>query len=443
MVFSGCCGGAPTIASNKTGGRISASFYFVARYARFRRDRPSRNFFVKISAYDNEVAAAMISTLVVGGGIGGLSLARELTIRGLPVTVLERAAQLNPVGAGIIMNPNAMRVLERNGLADGLRRNAWPYLVRETCDQRGRLLAVRDYRSLYDSGRLSTGALVHRAHLLDVLYRGVPPEAVHFGVVINCVDITPDGVRVDTERDGSFEADLLVGADGIRSEVRRRAFGAIEPVYMGYRSHRLVVDNVAGTRNFTEFLGRGQRVGLVPVSEKRVYVWTTFNSPRGRPPVLDSAERFRDLFRQFTDERVRGVLSQVRSPDEIISTEIEELRLDEWVRGGAVLLGDAVHAMTPNIGQGAGMAMEDAAVLAGELASAQRGAQRLEQALESYVKLRKPRVESVMRVSREVGDAGQQSNPIMCWFRNLRIHRAGRNADKAMADLEQLLAFPG
>lgn len=385
----------------------------------------------------------MISTLVVGGGIGGLSLARELTIRGLPVRVLERATQLNPVGAGIIMNPNAMRVLERNGLADGLRRNAWPYLVRETCDQRGRLLAVRDYRSLYDSGRLSKGALVHRAHLLDVLYRGVPPDAVHFGVVIKRVDLMPDGVRVDTERHGSFETDLLVGADGIRSEVRRRAFGAIEPVYMGYRSHRLVVDNVAGTRNFTEFLGRGQRVGLVPVSEKRVYVWTTFNSPRGRPPVLDSAERFRDLFGQFTDERVRRVLSEVRSPDEIISTEIEEIRLDRWARDRAVLLGDAVHAMTPNIGQGAGMAMEDAAVLAEELASVQHGAQPLDEALQSYVRRRKPRVESVMRISREVGNVGQRSNPITCWFRNLRIHRAGRHADKAMADLERLLAFPG
>ncbi len=385
----------------------------------------------------------MISTLVVGGGIGGLSLARELTLRGLRVTVLERAAELNPVGAGIIMNPNAMRVLERNGLADALRSNAWPYLVRETRDQSGRLLAVRDYRSSYDSGRLSTGALVHRAHLLDVLYRGVPPDAVYFGVVIKRIDLMPDGAKVDTERNGSFEADLLVGADGIHSEVRRRAFGEIEPVYMGYRSHRLVVDNVAGTRNFTEFLGRGQRVGLVPVSEKRVYVWTTFNSPRGRPPVLDSAERFRTLFRQFTDDRVRSVLSQVRSPDEIISTEIEELRLNEWVSGRAVLLGDAVHAMTPNIGQGAGMAMEDAAVLAGELAAAQNGAQPLEQALENYTKRRKPRVESVMQISREVGKDGQQSNPISCWIRNRRIHRSARNTEKTLADLERLLAFPG
>ena len=311
--------------------------------------------------------------------------------------------------------------------------------MRETCDHRGKLLATRDYRPLYDSGKLSRGALMHRARLLEVLFNGVPREAVHFGVALKSIDLRADGVRVETERHGVFEADLLAGADGIHSQVRRRAFGAIEPVYMGYRSHRLVVDNVAGTRNFTEFLGCGQRIGLVPVSEQRLYVWTTFNSPRDRPPVLCSAERFRALYGQFTDERVQRVLQQVRSPDEIITTEIEELRLERWVEGHAVLLGDAVHAMTPNIGQGAGMAMEDAAVLADELATASR----LEQALENYVKRRKSRVETVMRISREVGDDGQRSNPVACWFRNRRIRRAGRDVARAQADLERLLAFPG
>src|SRR2546426_10169694 len=103
----------------------------------------------------------MISTLVIGGGIGGLSLARELAVRGLPVTVLEKAPQLNPVGAGIIMNPNAMRVLERNGLAEAVRLASWPYLVRETCDSRGRSLAMRDYRPLdRKSTRLNSSHLV-------------------------------------------------------------------------------------------------------------------------------------------------------------------------------------------------------------------------------------------------------------------------------------------
>ena len=386
---------------------------------------------------------AMVSTLVVGGGIGGLSLARELAIRQLPVTVLEKAPQLNPVGAGIIMNPNAMRVLERNGLAGALREKAWPYLTRETCDHRGRLLAIRDYRPLYETGKLSIGALVHRAHLLDVLYRGVPREAVHFGVTLKKIDLLPDRVRVETDRGAIFEADLLVGADGIRSQVRRQVFGEIRPLYMGYRSHRLVVDNIAGNPHFTEFMGHGQRIGLVPLSETKVYLWTTFNSPYDRPPALGRAEDFRELFEQFTDERVRRVFSRVESADGVISTEIEEVRLDQWGLGRVALLGDAVHAMTPNIGQGAGMAMEDAAVLAEELESARRGAQAVEQALENYVSRRKPRVESVMRISREVGDEGQQSNPITCWLRNRRIHRAGRNVEKTLADLERLLAYPG
>src|SRR6266850_2869968 len=151
----------------------------------------------------------MISTLVIGGGIGGLSLARELAIRGLPVTVLEKAPQLNPVGAGIIMNPNAMRVLERNGLAEAVRLDSWPYLVRETCDSRGRSLAMRDYRPLYEAGKLSVGALVHRAHLLEVLYHSLPPAAVRFDVSVRSIDVLPDRVRAQTERGEVLEADLL------------------------------------------------------------------------------------------------------------------------------------------------------------------------------------------------------------------------------------------
>ena len=123
-----------------------------------------------------------MKVVIVGGGIGGLSVARELTSRRIACTVLERAPQLNPVGAGIIMNPNAMRVLERNGLAQEVRRDSWPYLMRETRDHSGKLLAVRDYRPLYEAGKLAQGALVHRAHLLDVLFRRLPEGTVRFGV---------------------------------------------------------------------------------------------------------------------------------------------------------------------------------------------------------------------------------------------------------------------
>jgi 2-polyprenyl-6-methoxyphenol hydroxylase-like FAD-dependent oxidoreductase len=380
---------------------------------------------------------ARISTLVIGGGIGGLSLARELSRRDLPVTVLEKAPRLMPIGAGIIMNPNAMRVLERNGLAEALRADAWPYLRRETRDRRGRLLAVRDYRPLYDSGTLSTGALVHRGHLHDVLHRALPPGVVRFGSAVQKIEISPEGVKVTTENAQAFEADVLVGADGIHSLVRRQLFGEIQPLYMGYRSHRLVVDNEAGVRDFTEVLGRGQRIGLVPISATRLYIWTTFNSSRDQAPALEDADRFRAMFSQFTDQRVRDIFSRLRSVDGIITTDVEEIRLDRWAQGRVALLGDAVHAMTPNIGQGAGMAMEDAAVLAEELASGPD----MEISLKNYERRRKPRVETVMRISREVGDDGQKTNPIACWMRDNRIRRAGRNVERALADLERLLTY--
>lgn len=361
----------------------------------------------------------------MGGGIGGLSVARELALRGIGVKVYERAPKLDPVGAGIIMNPNAMRVLEQNGLAGDVRRESWPYLMRETRDRHGRLLATRDYRPLYSAGKLATGALVHRARLLDALFRSLPAGTVQFSSEIK--DLR------------ALDAELVVCADGIRSRTRRELFGQSEPRYMGYRSHRLVMDNVPGVRCFTEYLGRGQRIGLVPISESRLYVWTTFNSP----PEQHASRDLPRMFAQFTHTAVRRVFAALPPAEAIITTEIEELWAPDWIRvsrdGCAVLLGDAAHAMTPNIGQGAGMAMEDAAVLAEELA---RGVES-EQALAAYVRRRKPRVETVMRISREVGEDGQRSSPVGCWLRNRRIERQARDVERSLAELERLLAFSG
>jgi 2-polyprenyl-6-methoxyphenol hydroxylase-like FAD-dependent oxidoreductase len=248
---------------------------------------------------------------------------------------------------------------------------------------------------------------------------------VHFGVSLKSIS--------------SQDADLVIGTDGIRSQVRREFFGESKPRYMGYRSHRLIMENVAGVRCFTEYLGRGQRIGLVPIGEKRLYVWTTYNSPREEKRAPDLPRQFP----QFRDEGIRRLFAALPPLESIITTEIEELWMDDWVRvsakNSAVLLGDAAHALTPNIGQGAGMAMEDAAVLAEELASGGE----IEHALGNYAKRRKPRVETVMRISREVGEDGQRTSALGCWLRNRRIERAGRDVERSLAELERLLAFSG
>jgi 2-polyprenyl-6-methoxyphenol hydroxylase-like FAD-dependent oxidoreductase len=384
-----------------------------------------------------------LTTIVVGGGIGGLSLARELARAGLPAVVLERASKLTTVGAGIIMNPNAMAVLEANGLAERVRAQSSPYLARETFDQRGRRLALRDYRPLYAAGRLATGALCHRAHLHECLYDGLPAGVVHLDTRIVGLDEDTHGVRVETESGQTFAGDVLIGADGIHSAVRTRFFGRSEPAYLGYRSHRFVVENRDGLEHFTEFLGHGKRVGLVPIGGGQLYVWTTFNSPReSRAWALESAAALRTLFAEFTDSRVRTALGGLESIDAVVCTDIEEVHQAAWARGRVALLGDAAHALTPNMGQGAGMAMEDAAVLAEELSRAARGETDVPSALASYVTRRRLRVETIVRLSRAIGEEGQLTGALACWLRNRRISRDGRSPERTRAALERLLAWP-
>jgi len=388
--------------------------------------------------------ARRLRTLIVGGGIGGLSLARELTLRGLDCVVLEKTAQLSPVGAGIIMNPNAMRVLERNGLADDLRDRGWPYLARDTLDHEGRWLATRDYRPLYEAGRIAVGTLVHRAHLHEVLFQALPAGTVRFGARIRRLTAGNDGVRVELDDASGLEGGLLVGADGIHSQVREEFFGPLAPLYLGYRSHRLVVDNRDQLEHFTEFLGRGKRIGLVPISKELLYVWTTFNSPRdSRAWALENVAAFRACFAQFTYHRVQHAFEQLESTAPILCTDIEEIHLDRWVTAGrVVLLGDAAHALSPNMGQGAGMAMEDAAVLAEELHVVRRGLRPLAAALDSYVTRRRPRVATVVHLSRVIGEDGQRTSVLGCWWRNRRLRREGRDVARSQASLEGLLAHP-
>src|SRR5437016_2984616 len=205
------------------------------------------------------------------------------------------------------------------------------------------------------------------------------------GLPIVALEAGEDGVRVETERGEVFGAEVLVGADGIRSTVRAQFFGPNEPVYLGYRSHRFVVPNVGGLEHFTEFLGHGKRVGLVPIGGGQLYVWTTFNSPlESRSWALESVAALRGLFGELTDGRVQRAFGELTSTDGVVCTDIEEVRQAAWARGRVALLGDAAHALTPNMGQGAGMAMEDAAVLAEELSRAVRGETDVREALTRY-----------------------------------------------------------
>ncbi len=202
------------------------------------------------------------------------------------------------------------------------------------------------------------------------------------------------------------EGDLLVGADGLRSAVRTRVFPAAHARYCGYAGLRAVIPCPPSVTKTKEIWGRGARFGQVPLVDGRLYWFTTWNAPEGE--VLSPEQR-----RERALEVFRGWITPVEElirstdPASMLHDDVRELTgLHTWVDGRVVLLGDAAHAMTPNLGQGGCSSIEDAFVLARCLAEDAAVAN----ALDRYERLRRPRVARIVRDSRMFGSFGQLEN---------------------------------
>ena len=355
-----------------------------------------------------------LRTLVAGGGIAGLTAAAALARRGLDVRVVEQAPRFEPVGAGITIQANATAVLRALQIA----------LPHESVFALGNV-ALLDARG----GKLTRGntdeirpdppsVSIHRADLHTALLaacKGVPIES---GVRVERVAPEADGVEVAFADGRSERVDLVIGADGIRSVARHAITGETDAElrYSGQTCWRFAVEapDILPSEASERWLPR-QRIGIVPLAQGRIYVYLVESAERGTPgPGSATPDEVRARFRGL-DRGLDAILERLDASIPVDHSDLCDRTRVTFGRGRVVLLGDASHPMTPNLGQGAGTAIEDVAALMLALAAHPGAPDRLPDALDA---LRRKRVTSVQRTAWRIGQSAHWQSRAARWLRD-------------------------
>jgi len=360
---------------------------------------------------------------VVGGGIGGLTAAIALRMAGFEVVVLERAAELEEIGAGLLLAANAQKALGKLGLAEAVGNLGTPASAGEIRSWRGEVLASIPASEI-ERRVGAESAAVHRADLQALLLRELGEEPLRLGFEVQGFEQDGAGVTVLLAGGSEERVDLLVGADGLRSKIRARLFGPAAPRYAGYTAWRAVAksgqDLLAWGSGF-ESWGRGQRFGCAHIGKGRVYWFATRNAPeRGKDGGPGEARAtLLTLFREWhrpVPELIEATAREAIRRDDLYD---REPLVGRWGQGRITLLGDAAHPMTPNLGQGACQAIEDAVVLARCLREPdEAGRESIPDALRRYERLRAARTAKIVKQSRRIGRIGQLENPLLCRLRD-------------------------
>ncbi len=364
--------------------------------------------------------------LVIGGGIGGLTAATALGQKGFGVTVIERSDGSGVEGVGISQQANVVRALAGLGLAEDYLAAGFAYDTAEIYAPDGTLIARTPLRSLIDGYPASMG--IPRRALLQVLADAAARAGAQIRRSTTAVSLedTGDEIRALFSDGSAAGFELCAGADGIYSQTRGRFFPeAPRPVFTGQAVWRYNLPRPQGFDALHVYNGP-TGVGLVPMSEDEIYIYATTPAPDNPAyPAEGLAARMRERLAGCAPA-IRAIAEQITEDERVVYRPLEAIFLEgPWHKGRTVLLGDAAHATTPHLGQGGGMAIEDAVVLAEELVRAEQP----EQAFAAYRRRRFDRCRYVVEKSLEICRGQLGKGPLI------------DNA-RASAEMSALLAEP-
>jgi 2-polyprenyl-6-methoxyphenol hydroxylase-like FAD-dependent oxidoreductase len=353
---------------------------------------------------------------IIGGGIGGLTTAIALRKVGFQVDVYERAPELKEVGSGMSLWPNAVRSLDQ--IDPNILRPLTPR------DRSLRRLLMKDaagerIKTLPLPAEDCSGFSIHRAELQSALARSVPTRSIHLDHTFSRLEQRPKSVLLYFENGVSAEADLVIACDGIHSAVRKSLGLETKLTNRAYSVWRGMThinsENDArhlGLENdgdFSESYGHGCRFGILRLGPGRIHWYAAANNSL-RPPDMPEGEVLRKLFSGWH----APIPELIENAQSAICTKVQDRFVTlPWVVGRVAILGDAAHPISPNFGQGACLAIEDAVVLAASL----QAHSNLPRALRRYEHSRYPRCLEILFMSREAGRLAQFQNRALVHLR--------------------------
>ncbi|XP_050227199.1 monooxygenase 2 isoform X1 [Mercurialis annua] len=431
---------------------ISSSSAYSIRLSRTRplQCRCSWNLTRVVSAMKSDVSISKENIVIVGAGIAGLATAASLQRLGIQSVVLEQAESLRTGGTSLTLFKNGWRVLDAIGVGSDLRSQFLEIQGMVVKSEDGREL--RSFR-FKDEDESQEVRAVERRILLETLANQLPPETIRYSSGLDKIEASENGETLLKLVDGTqLQAKIVIGCDGIRSPIAKW-MGFSEPKYAGHCAFRglgFYAEGHSFEPKVNYVYGRGLRAGYVPVSPTKVYWFICFNSQSPGPKITDPSvlkKQAKELIKNWPVELLN--LIDI-TPDETVS---KTPLVDRWLwpavsrsasAGRVVLVGDAWHPMTPNLGQGACCALEDSVVLARKLAYAiNSGTASIEDAFKSYGTERWSRVFPLTIRANLVGSLLQWEDPIVCSIRNNvvlpKLARLGPLLEHTNFDCEPLL----
>lgn len=376
----------------------------------------------------------MNTVLIAGGGIGGLATAIALQHIPVKIRVFERASEMRAVGAGLTLWPNAVSILQHLGLGEALASRGMPYRRATIRLFNGETLSEPPIEAIIERVGGIVPQTIHRADLQAALLSALPSDTISLGAQATDYQQDESGVTLYLADGEKVHGDLLIGADGLHSVLRSKVVPTASLRFASYTTWRAVTQFQSNETLF-ESWGPGQRLGFVPLADGRIYWFATKNTAqRGNEGTTERKRTILNWFEHW-HEPIPSVIKATVEQD-ILRNDIYDLEpLPHWGDRRVTLLGDAAHALTPDLGQGAAQALEDAILLA---RSIQQSGPTPE-ALRTYEQRRRKRVLPLVQQSRLYGWVGQWENPLAATLRALLMRSP--LASVQMKTLENIFSY--